>query len=99
MTKEKTAPKTKKAKVAEKTEKTEKTAPAAEKTVKILSAVYGIEGKSVEICDKVKLGRKITNKLAGEDPAPKEKKNLIVKAEVDGTAVSKTFTEGEKLIF
>lgn len=87
--------------LAEKTETAPKTkkAKAAEKTVKILSAVYGIEGKSVEICDKVKVGRKITNKLAGEDPAPKEKKNLIVKAEVDGTAVSKTFTEGEKLIF
>ena len=93
MTKEKTAPKT------EKTAPKTKKAKVAEKTVKILSAVYGIEGKSVEICDKVKVGRKITNKLAGEDPAPKEKKNLIVKAEVDGTAVSKTFTEGEKLIF
>ena len=78
-----------------------KTAPAkVEKaTIVILSALYGINENRIEVKDTVVVGRKITNKMIGSDPAPKEKKLLYVKATVNGAEVEKTFSEGEKVSF
>ena len=78
-------------------------APKAEKPAKpvinIISALYGVEGTTIEVKDNMKVGRKITNKLAGSDPAPKVKKQLQVVAEIDGERVERTFAEGEILKF
>jgi len=67
--------------------------------VVIDSAVYGTSEKNIQVATKVIIGRKITNRLVGGDPAPKQKKILVVKATVDGKAVDKIFNEGDKLIF
>ena len=76
-------------------------APKAEKpagpVINILSALYGIEGNRIEVKDNVKVGNKLTNKMAGSDPAPKTKKNLVITATVDGTEVTRTIEEGEKV--
>jgi hypothetical protein len=86
--------------------KKETSAPKAEKSVKtakpainIISALYGVEGTTIEVKDNMKVGRKITNKLAGSDPAPKLKKQLTVVAEIAGERVERTFAEGEILKF
>ena len=75
-------------------------APKVEKpsgpVVSILSALYGIEGTRVEMTGLIKSGRKLTNKLAGSDPAPKSKKDAIITFTVDGGAEQTlTFAEGE----
>jgi hypothetical protein len=72
---------------------------APDAVIEILSASYGIDENRIEVKDLVKVGRKITNKLIGSDPAPKAKKLLIVTATVDGVEVEKTFAEGDKLTF
>ena len=66
--------------------------------IEILSAQYGIDGTRVEMAS-VKVGRKLTNKMAGSDPAPKTPKNALITATVDGNKVEKTFTEGEVINF
>ena len=75
-------------------------APKVEKpsgpVVSILSALYGIEGTRVEMTGAIKSGRKLTNKLAGSDPAPKTKKDAIITFTVDGGAEQTvTVAEGE----
>lgn len=75
-------------------------APKVEKpsgpVVSILSALYGIEGTRVEMTGAIKSGRKLTNKLAGSDPAPKTKKDAIITYTVDGGAEQTlTVAEGE----
>ena len=65
--------------------------------IEILSAQYGIDGNRVSI--QAKVGRKVTNKLAGTDPAPKVAKNLIVTATVDGVEQTLTFNEGDFIKF
>jgi hypothetical protein len=77
--------------------KSEKVKEAAGPAVEILSAMYGIEGNRISVTPIV--GKKMTNKIAGSDPAPKVKKDVIVKAKVDGTEVEKTFSEGEVISF
>jgi len=88
-----TAPKAPKAAKAPKTPK-EAVGPAIE----IISALYGIEGTRVEMAE-VKAGRKLTNKMAGSDPAPKTAKDAIITAKVDGTEVTVTVKEGEVIAF
>ena len=79
----------------EKTPKTPKVNP-----LKVLSALYGIEGtKVIDIADKVRLGRKVSNKLAGEDPCPRVAKNLVIKGEYKGNPVEKIFEEGDIIAF
>jgi hypothetical protein len=58
-----------------------------------------VEGTTVEVKDQMKIGRKITNKLTGNDPAPKVKKQLQVVAEINGERIERTFAEGEILKF
>jgi hypothetical protein len=65
--------------------------------VEILSALYGIEGNRINITPIV--GKKLNNKMAGSDPAPKVKKDAIIKAKVEGKEVEKVFTEGEVITF
>lgn len=73
-------------------------APA--KVVEILSVMYGIQEIAIiDITGKVKVGEKVTNEVAGSDPCPKKKKNVIVRAKVDGVEVERTFVEGKKIIF
>jgi hypothetical protein len=86
-TKEAKAPKAPKAPKAE----------LAKETLEILSAQYGIEGTRIEFTPIV--GKKLNNKMAGSDPAPKVKKDAVIKAVVNGTEVEKTFTEGEVISF
>lgn len=78
----------------EKAEKPAVTGPV----VAILSALYGINDTRVEIKDNAKVGKKVGNAMAGSDPAPKQKKDLIVKYTIDGVEGEKTFAEGEKLV-
>ena len=71
--------------------------------INVLSAVYGIGDKTVQMAS-FKPGQKLTNKMAGSDPAPKEKKSATIKIEIlkegqEPIVVEKTFVEGEKLIF
>jgi hypothetical protein len=66
--------------------------------IEIISALYGIEGTRVEMAS-VKAGRKLTNKMAGSDPAPKTAKDAIITAKVDGTEVTVTVKEGELITF
>lgn len=87
------------AKPKAKKEKKEKVEAVTKDTIEILSALYGINSVKVEVKDSIKVGRKITNKMIGQDPAPKEKKELYIKAVVNGTEIEKTFAEGEKIIF
>lgn len=77
--------------------KKEKVTEAAGPAVEILSALYGIEGSRISVTPVV--GKKMTNKVAGSDPAPKVKKDLVVKARVNGEEVEKTFSEGEVVSF
>ena len=65
--------------------------------IEILKAQYGIDGTRIDIDAKV--GRKVTNKLAGSDPAPKVAKNLMLTAMVDGVEQTLTFNEGEFIKF
>ena len=70
------------------------------KIVNILSAQYGLTDiKTIDVTDKIILGEKFTNELAGEDPAPKRKKNIFIKAMVDGKETEATFIEGKRIIF
>jgi hypothetical protein len=71
---------------------------AAGPAIEIISALYGIEGARVEMAT-VKAGRKLTNKMAGSDPAPKTAKDAIITAKVDGTEVTVTVKEGEVIAF
>jgi hypothetical protein len=84
---------------AEKVAKAPKAAKVAKPEINIISALYGVEGTTVEVKDNMKIGRKITNKLTGNDPAPKMKKQLQVVAEIDGNRIERTFAEGEILKF
>ena len=88
-----------KAKEVAKAPKAEKAPKAPKQVVIFTSGIYGSNEKNVQVVDKLVLGRKITNKLVGEDPHPKMKKTLIVKATIDGTEVERTFNEGDKLVF
>jgi hypothetical protein len=93
------APATPKAEKAPKAEKVAKTPKAAAgPAIEILSALYGIEGARVEMAT-VKPGRKLTNKMAGSDPAPKVAKDAIITAKVDGAEVTVTVKEGELIAF
>lgn len=67
--------------------------------VQILEANYGITGSMIIVTENVKLGKKASNKMAGSDPAPKQKKVLVVKALVGETEVTKEFNEGEVVVF
>jgi hypothetical protein len=78
--------------------KAETAKEAAEPALKVISALYGIEGTRVEMAN-VKAGKKLNNKMAGSDPAPGTKKNAIIKVEVNGAEVEKTFNEGEVITF
>lgn len=83
----------------EKAAKAPKESKAKKAVISITSALYGTAEKTIEVATKMVVGRKITNRLIGEDPAPKVRKTLTVKAVVDGTPVEKTFNEGDKLAF
>lgn len=83
----------------EKAPKTPKEPKVKKAVISITSALYGTPEKTIEVASKLIVGRKITNRLIGEDPAPKLRKTLTVKAVVDGTPVEKAFNEGDKLVF
>lgn len=64
-----------------------------EEILKVLSATYGIQGTTVNVNpEDVKFGKKVSNKMAGCDPAPKQKKTMTVTFS-DGS--EKVFNEGE----
>lgn len=68
--------------------------------VSILEASYGITGVTVTVDpNSIKVGRKVSNKMAGSDPAPKQKKVMTILAVVKGEQVEKEFTEGEVISF
>lgn len=84
---------------APKEPKAPKTPKAKGPVVTFEKATYGSAEKQIDVTKKIVLGRKITNKLVGEDPHPKVKKTLSVVAIVDGNKIEKVFNEGDKLIF
>ena len=69
-----------------------------EEAIKILKAMYGVEGKMVEV-EKVKIGRKASNRMAGSDPAPGQKKVLVVEADIKGKQFTVSFEEGTVVEF
>ena len=69
-----------------------------EDAIQILKALYGVEGNLVEI-DQVKVGKKASNRMAGFDPAPGQKKIMVIEAEVKGKKITKTFNEGSLVEF
>ena len=70
------------------------------KDVTILSAFYGIKDiKVIDITDKILVNEKVTNVMVGEDPCPKKKKNVYVKAIVDGIETEVEFIEGKLIRF
>lgn len=74
--------------------------PKTPKVVEISKAMYGLEDiKLIDVTSKIKVGEKFNNELAGEDPCPKKKKNVIVTATVDGIEGEYTFIEGKKIQF
>jgi hypothetical protein len=78
--------------------------PKAEKEAKqiieILKATYGIEGTVVEVeASNIKAGRKVSNKLAGSDPAPKTKKVMNITAVIEGKETELSFNEGDIIRF
>jgi hypothetical protein len=71
-----------------------------EEIISILSATYGIDATICQVePENIKVGRKVTNKMAGSDPAPKQKKIMTIKAVVKGAEIEKTFNEGEIISF
>ena len=81
-------------------------APKSEKPAKpvieILESRYGILTDSTKCIEKmasVKIGNKLTNKMAGTDPAIKEKKQAFIRIKIDGVEKSGTFDEGTKIVF
>lgn len=95
----KATPETTAAPKAPKAEKVAKTPKAAAgPAIEIITALYGVEGTRVSMAT-VKPGRKLTNKMAGSDPAPKVAKDAIITAKVDGTEVTVTVKEGEVIAF
>jgi hypothetical protein len=88
-----------KPKKTSKVEKKEKKEKPAARVIEILEANYGISGNMVTVTENVKLGKKASNKMAGTDPAPKQKKVMIVKALVEGVEIEKEFNEGEVVAF
>lgn len=70
------------------------------KTIEIIQVLYGLQDiKLIDITAKVVVGQKVNNELVGEDPCPKKKKAVIVRAKVDGVEGDYTFTEGKKIVF
>ena len=88
----------------EKTERTprvkkEKVEKAVGPVIEILSALYGIEGTRVEFGENVKVGKKLTNRMVGSDPAPKVAKDALITATINGDKVSVIIKEGEVISF
>ena len=84
---------------AARTPRAKKEKVATGPVVEILSALYGIEGTRVEFGANVKVGKKLTNKMVGSDPAPKVAKDALITATVDGDKVSIVVKEGEVINF
>jgi hypothetical protein len=66
-------------------------------SIQIIEALYGANGNTINIADRVRNGKKVNNRLAGQDPVPGVKKELFIRATVDGVEVEKTFIEGSKI--
>jgi hypothetical protein len=84
---------------AARTPRVKKEKVATGPVVVILSALYGIEGTRVEFFENVKVGRKLTNRMVGSDPAPKVAKDAIITATIDGDKTIITVKEGEVINF
>jgi hypothetical protein len=69
-----------------------------EEAVRILKALYGVEGNLVEI-ENVRIGKKASNRMAGFDPVPGQKKIMVIEAEIKGKKITKTFNEGSVVEF
>ena len=84
---------------AARTPRAKKEKVATGPVIEILSALYGIEGTRVEFGENLKVGRKLTNKMVGSDPAPKVAKDALITATIDGDKVSIVVKEGEVINF
>jgi len=102
--KETKAPKVKKEPKVEdfdiQTSKPKKKVKEEESFVQVLKATYGVDTSIVEVdTTRVVVGKKVSNKMAGSDPAPKVKKTLSVTVMVYDKEVTKSFNEGEVIEF
>ena len=74
---------------------TAKEKKVAEPQVVIIKATYGKDKDTIECAENIKIGRKVTNKLCGKDPAFKKVKTLVLVAEFNGVKRKYEFTENE----
>lgn len=84
--------------------KTADAKPEAPKKPEVIvkSARYGIDAeptKRVDFAGTCKVGNKLTNRMVGSDPYPGVVKNAIITITTDGVEATKTFAEGEKIVF
>lgn len=70
-------------------------------SLKIIKAKYGIEGKRIDVADvlnsKIVDGKLITasnNETFDNDPAPHQRKTLVIEYELDGEVKTKEYAEG-----
>jgi hypothetical protein len=86
-------------KVESKTTETKK----PQNEVVLTKADYGMPGHTVSILEQLNAlarkgdGRKLSNKLAGTDPLPKKRKQLVLSWSVNGTAHTASVWEGENI--
>ena len=97
------APKAKKEKVVkEKVAKVAKEKPVkvSPSVVEILKVLYGIKDVNViDVTDKVVIGGKVNNRIAGSDPVKNKKKKVYVTALLDGVEQETIFNEGKELVW
>lgn len=68
------------------------------KPVIVATGKYGVDGNRIDMAT-VKNGNKLTNKMAGGDPAPGVVKNAIITYSIDGAPQKEiTVNEGEKVV-
>jgi hypothetical protein len=63
--------------------------------VHILRALYGVPDIKMMEVEKVEVGKKVNNRLAGGDPVPGKKKVMILDLMYNGKKFSLEFKEGE----
>ena len=68
--------------------------------ITVVKAIYGASGHTIDCTRRIELGKKITNRMAGEDPIRNVKKTLSLTVTMpNGESRTKVFKEGELLIF
>jgi hypothetical protein len=68
--------------------------------ITVLQATYGINSLTINIDpEHIKIGRKASNRMAGSDPAPKQRKIMTITVMKKGEKMTRGFNEGEVVEF